>query len=58
MILTFILLCTLALLTVVTLTAIVFGGGVFVIVFGDVLVFVLVLVWIFKKLFKKNNKNK
>lgn len=53
MILTIILLCTLLTLVVVTLIATVLGLGGFIIIFGDVIVFILVLAWILKKIFKR-----
>lgn len=46
------------LLAVFTVFAIAIGGSVFIVVFGDVIVCILLIVWIIKKLFKKKPKKK
>lgn len=53
MILFLILLITLAILTVITVLAISITGAVGVILFGDVIVCILVIIWILKKLLKR-----
>ena len=43
------------LLAVFTVFAIAIGGSVFIVVFGDVIVCIFLIVWIIKKLIKKND---
>ena len=53
MILTTILLITLAILTIIVVASVAVGGAAFVVVFGDVIVCVFLIVWFLKWLFKK-----
>lgn len=53
MILLTILILILLILTVITVLAISIGGSVFIVVFGDAIVCMLVIVWIIKKLIKR-----
>ena len=43
-------------LAVITVIAIVFGGTVFTVVFGDVIVCIFIIVWIMKRLFTKKKR--
>lgn len=53
MILITILLLTLAVLAVITVLAISFGGAAVIILFGDVIVCMLFIIWIIKRLIKR-----
>ena len=56
MILFIILLLMFAVLLGITISSIVVGGLAFLLVFGDVILFVLIIVWIVKRLTGKNKK--
>lgn len=53
MILFTILLLTLIMLTVITVAAISIGGVAFIVVFGDVIVCMVFIIWIMKRLFTR-----
>lgn len=53
MILFLILLLTVILLTLITVIAISVGGTAFIILFGDVIVCIVILIWVMKHLFKR-----
>lgn len=56
MILSTILAITILALVVITIVALSVGGAAFIIIFGDVIVCVFILMWIFKRLFLKKKK--
>ena len=56
MILFIILLLTLLTLMVFTILAVSAGGAVFIVLFGDVIVCILLIVWILKRLISKKKK--
>lgn len=51
-----ILLCTLLLVTVASIALLSVGGAAFIVVFGDLIVCALMIVWIMKRLLKKKTK--
>lgn len=40
-------------LAIFTVTTLIVGGGAFVVVFGDLAVFILIIVWIIRRIIKK-----
>ena len=58
MILTIIFLIALIVTAIVTVVSAIIGGLGFVVIFGDILVFGLVIYWIVKKIIKKEAKTK
>ena len=56
MILLIILLLTLVFLSIIAVLAISAGGALFIVLFGDVIVCALVILWIMKKLIKRKRK--
>ena len=57
MILFTILLLTLILLTILTVLAVSVGGTVAIVLFGDVFVCIIVIVWIMKRIIKKKDED-
>ena len=51
-----ILLCTLLLVTVASIALLSVGGAAFIVVFGDLIVCALMIVWVMKRLLKKKTK--
>ena len=58
MILTIIFLIALIVTAIVTVVSAIIGGLSFVVIFGDIIVFGLVIYWIVKKILKKEAKDK
>ena len=58
MILTIIFLIAFAVMAIVTVASAIIGGLGFAVIFGDVIVFGLVIYWIVKKILKKEAKDK
>ena len=58
MILTIIFLITMVVMAIITVVSAIIGGLGFVVIFGDILVFGLVIYWIVKKIIKKEAKTK
>lgn len=58
MILTIIFLIAFAVMAIVTVVSAIIGGLGFVVIFGDIIVFGLVIYWIMKKILKKEAKDK
>ena len=58
MILTIIFLIALIVTAIVTVVSAIIGGFSFVVIFGDIIVFGLIIYWIVKKILKKEAKDK
>lgn len=56
MILTFMALCTLIVLAVGFFVVTLIGGGAFLVIFGDIIIFGLVIYWIIKKITRSKKK--
>lgn len=57
MILTIIFLIALIVTAIVTVVSAIIGGLSFVVIFGDIIVFGLIIYWIVKKILKKGSEN-